>query len=111
MHSLTTDARTYTRDGTPRGQMKSPDIRTPKEGKAVASYKKTDKINCARLRQGEEFPEALIGSSATCDKSDSKGMAGALDPTGAICGPYDEGVGTRVYVGPWLSQPGEEKKR
>ena len=42
--------------------------------------------------------------------SDSKGMAGALDPTGAIRGPYAEGVGTRVRVDPWLLQLGEEKK-
>ena len=27
---------------------------------------------------------------------------GALDPTGAICGPYGEGVGTGVCVGRWL---------
>ena len=37
-------------------------------------------------------------------------MAGVLDPTGAICRPYDEGVGTRVCVDPWLLQPGEKKK-
>ena len=43
--------------------------------------------------------------------SDSQGMAGALDPTGAICGPYDEGVGTRVCVDPWLLQPGEKKAK
>ena len=35
---------------------------------------------------------------------------GALDPTGAICGPCGEGVGTGVCVGPWLLQPGEKKK-
>ena len=38
-------------------------------------------------------------------------MCGALDPTGAICGPYGEGVGTRVCVGPWLLEPGEKKKK
>ena len=37
-------------------------------------------------------------------------MRGALDPVGAICGPYGEGVGTRVCVGSWLLQPGEKKK-
>ena len=42
--------------------------------------------------------------------SDSQGMAGALDPTGAICGSYDEGVGTRICVDPWLLQLGEKKK-
>jgi len=36
-------------------------------------------------------------------------MCGALDPTGAICGPYGEGVGTGVCVGPWLLQPGGGK--
>ena len=29
-------------------------------------------------------------------------MFEALDPTGAICGPYGEGVGAGVCVGPWL---------
>ena len=43
--------------------------------------------------------------------SDSQGMAGALDPTGAICGSYDEGVGTRICVDPWLLQLGDEKKK
>ena len=43
--------------------------------------------------------------------SDSQGMAGALDPTGAICGSYDEGVGTRICVDSWLLQLGEEKKK
>ena len=38
-------------------------------------------------------------------------MCGALDPTGAICGPHDEGVGTRVCVGPLLPQPGVTKKK
>ena len=38
-------------------------------------------------------------------------MCGALDPIGAICGPYGEGVGTRVCVGPWLLEPGEKKKK
>ena len=37
-------------------------------------------------------------------------MCGALDPSGAICGPYGAGVGTEVCVAPWLLQPGEEKK-
>ena len=43
--------------------------------------------------------------------SDSKGMAGALDPTGAICGSDDEVVGTRICVDPWLLQLREEKKK
>ena len=38
-------------------------------------------------------------------------MCGALDPTGAICGPYGDGVGTRVRVGPWLLYPGEKTKK
>ena len=42
--------------------------------------------------------------------SDSQGTAGELDPTGAICGSDDEGVGTRICVDPWLLQLGEEKK-
>ena len=41
---------------------------------------------------------------------DLQGMTGALDPTGAICGSYDEGVGTRICVDPWILQPGEERK-
>ena len=36
-------------------------------------------------------------------------MCGALDPTGAICGPDNEGVGTRVCVGPRLLKRGEKK--
>ena len=43
--------------------------------------------------------------------SDSQGMAGALDPTGAICGSYDEGVGTMICVDPWPLQLGAEKKK
>ena len=37
-------------------------------------------------------------------------MHGAPDPTAATGGHYDEGVGTRVRVGPWLLKPGEEIK-
>ena len=33
-----------------------------------------------------------------------------LDPTWATGGHYDEGVGKRVCVGPWLLRPGEKKK-
>ena len=49
-----------------------------------------------------------------CVKSGS--THGNLQPhvaktTGAICGPYDEGVGTRVCVDPWLLQPGEKKAK
>ena len=43
--------------------------------------------------------------------SDSQGMAGALGPTGAICGSYDEGAGTRICVDHWLLQLEEESKK
>ena len=38
-------------------------------------------------------------------------MCGALGPTGAVCGPYDEGVGTRVCLGPWPLWPGKKVKK
>ena len=37
-------------------------------------------------------------------------MCGALDPTGAICGPYGEGVGARICGDHWRLKPGENKK-
>ena len=36
-------------------------------------------------------------------------MCGALDPNWATGGRYNEEVGTRVCVDPWLFNPGEEK--
>ena len=32
-----------------------------------------------------------------------------IEPIGAICGPHDEWVGTKVCVDPWFLQPGEKK--
>ena len=48
----------------------------------------------------------VVSWKAAVTPADSKGMAGELDPTGAICGPYGEGVGTVVCVGHWFLLPG-----
>ena len=37
-------------------------------------------------------------------------MCGALGPAGAICGPYNGGVGAGVCVGPWLLERGGGNK-
>ena len=62
-----------------------------------------DPIKVRHLAAREQLLRNRRGSwKDVVTPSDSQGMAGALDPTGAICGTYDEGVGTRVCVDPWL---------
>ena len=49
--------------------------------------------------RGESQSASTLVEDPTGALEGENRMCGALDPTGAICGPYGEGVGTRVCVG------------
>ena len=80
-----------------------------KRGEFNAEFKKPANTDSPRKSDAP----ANGGESQGSDKFAAGGSFGnklRYPDEGAICGSYDEGVGTRICVDPWLLQLGEEKK-